>query len=101
MWNVRKIVLLVLKAISALEGGHLASSLGPDVPVFFSEPLQKSCNHVGETRGCSPLEGRVGDVLMTQRPNPMEAWSEDGSSLISSLEEPALAEAKRFLKKNL
>ena len=69
MWNVRKIVLLVLKAISALEGGHLASSLGPDVPVFFSEPLQKSCNHVGETRGCSPLEGRVGDVLMTQRPN--------------------------------
>ena len=46
-WNVRKIVLLVLKAISALEGGHLALSLEPAVPVFFSEPLQKSCNHVG------------------------------------------------------
>ena len=57
MWNVRKIVPLVLRAISALEGGNLALCLGPDVPVFCSEPLQKSCNHVGETRACPPLGG--------------------------------------------
>lgn len=38
----------------------------------------------------------MGGVLMTQRPNPMEVLSEDGSSLILSLEEPALAEANTF-----